>query len=66
MQQVRIKGLVVTAQYGTLADGTILRTSEAFAAHLVNDAKAAEYITAPTEAPAEAPAEADKPKAKKK
>ena len=41
---VKIKGTVITSQYGTLSDGTLLRTSEAFAKHLVEDANAAEYV----------------------
>ena len=41
---VRIKGMVTTSQYGTLSDGTLLRTNEAFAKHLVEDASAAEYV----------------------
>ncbi len=57
--QVRITSTVVTQQYGTLMPGTILRTSAAYAKHLVEDASAAKYITAPatTEA-APAPAKA--------
>lgn len=51
--EVKIKGTVITAQYGTLSDGDILRTSPAFAAHLVDDCKAAEYTAAPKEAPPE-------------
>lgn len=43
---VKIKGIVTTSQYGTLSDGTLLRTNEAFAKHLVEDASAAEYVTA--------------------
>lgn len=42
--QVRIKGMVITAAYGTLSDGTILRTGAAFAKHLVEDCNAAEYV----------------------
>ena len=42
--QVKIKGTVITAQYGTLSEGTILRTDAAFAKHLVEDANAAEYV----------------------
>lgn len=42
---VKIKGMVTTSQYGTLSDGTLLRTNEAFAKHLVEDASAAEYVT---------------------
>ena len=46
---VRIKGIVTTAQYGTLSEGTLLRTNEAFAKHLVEEAFAAEYVTAEVE-----------------
>lgn len=46
---VRIKGMVTTSQYGTLSDGTLLRTNEAFAKHLVEDASAAEYVTVESE-----------------
>lgn len=42
--QVRIKGMVVTAQYGSLSSGDVLRTTPAFAKHLVEDCAAAEYI----------------------
>lgn len=42
---VKIKGTVITSQYGALSDGTLLRTSEAFAKHLVEEAFAAEYVT---------------------
>jgi hypothetical protein len=44
MTSVKIKGLVITSQYGTLSDGTILRTSAEFAKHLVDDCGAAEYV----------------------
>ena len=46
---VRIKGMVTTSQYGTLSDGTLLRTNEAFAKHLVEDASAAEYVAVESE-----------------
>lgn len=49
---VKIKCTVVTAEYGTLSEGTLLRTSEAFAKHLVEDASAAEYVVN-TDTPAE-------------
>ena len=42
---VKIKGTVMTSQYGTLTTGTILRTNEAFAKHLVEEAFAADYVT---------------------
>jgi hypothetical protein len=41
---VKIKGTVITAQYGALSDGTLLRTSDEFAKHLVEEANAAEYM----------------------
>lgn len=43
MVEVEILGCVMTAQYGTLQAGDILRTSEAFAKHLVDDCNAAKY-----------------------
>ena len=46
MVEVEILGCVMTAQYGTLKTGDILRTNEAFAAHLVNDCSAAKYVQA--------------------
>lgn len=42
--KVKIKGTVITNQYGTLTDGSILATSAEFAKHLVDDCSAAEYI----------------------
>lgn len=55
-------GSVVTAQYGTLKAGDIVRTSQEFAAHLVNDCKAAKFREAPL--PDEPTEEAKKPKRK--
>ena len=46
MVEVEILGCVMTAQYGTLSTGDILRTNEAFAAHLVKDCGAAKYVLA--------------------
>lgn len=43
MVEVEILGQVITAQYGTLNSGARLRTSEAFAKHLVVDCNAAKY-----------------------
>jgi len=40
---------------GTLTDGTILRTSEAFAAHLVNECNAADYVAKTEKTPEEKP-----------
>lgn len=45
--EVKIKGTAVTARYGSLSDGDILRTDAAFAKHLVEDCKCADYLTAP-------------------
>lgn len=47
--EVKITSTVVTAPYGTLTSGTILRTSPAYAKHLVEEAFAASYITTQTE-----------------
>lgn len=44
--EVEILGCVITAQYGALKQGDILRTDAAFAAHLVNDCGAAKYTQA--------------------
>lgn len=55
--EIKIPGTVFTSQHGALQSGDILRVSEAEAAHLVTECKAAEYI-AP--AFAEVPAPADK------
>ena len=67
--EVKIKGTVITAQYGTLSDGTILRTNAAFAKHLVEDCNAAEYVnTTPKEektVKAESAKPTGKPRAKK-
>jgi hypothetical protein len=64
MEQVQVKILcqVVTAAHGTLNTGAMLRTDAAFAKHLVEDCKAAEYVKAPAAAPKN-PAETSKPKA---
>jgi hypothetical protein len=42
--EIKILGTAITAQYGTLATGDILRCDQAFANHLVNDCKVAEFI----------------------
>lgn len=44
--EVEITGQAITARYGTLNTGDILRTDAAFAAHLVNDCAAARYTQA--------------------
>jgi hypothetical protein len=41
---VEITCTCVTAQYGTLTTGDVLRTSQAFADHLVNEAYCAKYV----------------------
>lgn len=63
MDQIEVEILVqvITQQYGVLSQGDILRTSPEFAAHLVNDVKAAKYTKAKAE-----PVEADKPAKKGK
>lgn len=58
--QVQITTTAVTSRYGTLVYGDILRTDAEFARHLVEDCKAAKFVTA------SAPADADKPARKKK
>ena len=61
---VEILTTTVTGQYGTLAQGDILRTSPAFARHLVKEAYAAKYVNAKYDAPQ--PAEPAKTPAKAK
>lgn len=52
--EVKITGQAITAKYGTLNSGDILRTDAAFARHLVKDCSAAEYVgAAPSDASAE-------------
>ncbi len=64
--RVKIKGIVVTPQYGTLSPGDELRTDPTFARHLVEDCNAAEYLDAsPAASTDKAPAVAQNPKAKK-
>lgn len=43
---VKIRGTVVTARYGTLTAGDVLRTDADYARHLVDDCKAATYADA--------------------
>lgn len=65
--EVEITGMAITARYGTLGTGDILRTDAAFAAHLVDECLVARYATAakPVEAdagaPVDPPAEVDAP-----
>jgi hypothetical protein len=44
--EVEILTMAITAQYGILLPGAILRTSPEFAKHLVEDASAAKYVKA--------------------
>lgn len=63
MDPVQIKitaSQVVTARYGTLSNGDLLRTDAAFARHLVEDCAAAKY-TQPAD-----PAAEQKPKRRAK
>ena len=69
--EVEITGMAITARYGTLKTGDILRTDAAFAKHLVEDCGAARYpvakVTEPVVATLEsAPAPAPAPRASKK
>lgn len=41
--EVEIIGMVITARYGTLNTGDLLRTDAEFAKHLVDDCSAAKY-----------------------
>lgn len=44
--EVEITGMAITARYGTLASGTVLRTDAAYAKHLVEECGAAKYTAA--------------------
>jgi hypothetical protein len=44
--ELEITALCSTHRYGNLAPGDILRTDAAYARHLVDEARAAKYITA--------------------
>jgi hypothetical protein len=55
---VTITGQAITARYGTLNTGDVLRTDPAFAKHLVEDCCAAVYAQSP--APEAAPAKTGK------
>jgi hypothetical protein len=64
--QVEVEILVqtITAQYGVLSQGDILRTSPEFAKHLVDDCGAAKYTkaaAAPAKPPESQPVESAKP-----
>jgi hypothetical protein len=54
--EVEITGQAITARYGTLNTGDILRTDAEFAKHLVEDCAAAKYTTAKPVKQAIAPA----------
>lgn len=62
--EVEIIGMVITARYGTLNTGAILRTDAAFAKHLVDDCSAAKY-TKVSASPAPAMNEDKKPRQKR-
>ncbi|WGG48929.1 hypothetical protein [Rugamonas sp. DEMB1] len=51
--EVEITGQAITARYGTLSTGTILRTDWEFAKHLVEDCAAAKYTVTKTAKAAE-------------
>lgn len=63
--EVEITGQAITARYGTLNAGDILRTDKAFADHLVNDCGAAKYPVSKVKKPG-APPVAPETKAKPK
>lgn len=44
--EVEILTQTITAQYGVLSQGDVLRTSAEFAKHLVEDCSAAKYVSA--------------------
>lgn len=51
--EVKLTAQAITARYGTLNAGDVLRTDPAFAKHLVEECSAAEYVgddTAPATA----------------
>lgn len=53
--EVEIIGQAITARYGTLNTGDVLRTDAAFAKHLVEDCAAAKYSKALASEPPIAP-----------
>lgn len=61
--EVEITGQAITAQYGTLNTGDVLRTNAEFARHLVEDCGAAKYREAPAPAKDVPPAKPAKKKA---
>lgn len=61
MKDVKIKGTVITAQYGSLGNGTILKNiSDEFAKHLVEDCGAADYLAIEVEKKSETKTKAKK------
>lgn len=60
--QVEITSMAITARYGALKEGTILRTDAAYAAHLVDDCGAAKYVAAKVAKAVEAPQATAAPK----
>lgn len=67
--EVEITSMAITARYGALKEGTILRTDAAYAKHLVDDCGAAKYVTAKAAKPVEAtqaPAAPKRPAAARK
>ena len=47
MVQIKIKTTVISAQYGAMTRGDLLRCSAEYARHLVEELNAAEYLEAP-------------------
>lgn len=64
---VKIRGTVITARYGTLTAGDLLRTDADYARHLVEDCNAATYAAKADEAkePKAAPQAPTQAKARK-
>lgn len=61
MKTVKIKGTVITSQYGALSDGAILKNiSDEFAKHLVEDCGAADYLAIEVEEKSETKTKAKK------
>jgi hypothetical protein len=63
---VKIRGTVVSARYGTLTAGDILRTDADYARHLVDDCNAATYADAQRAQTHEPKGEAEAPKNKQR
>ncbi len=56
MVQIKFIRQGANSVFGSFSSGDIARVSEAFAAHLVNEARVAEYLQPVTPAASEAPA----------